>query len=642
MVVVYDIETLKGCFTYTAINKDTKEVYQYVLHKDLFQLEELANHLKYCQGQIGFNNIGFDYPIIHYFLNNHYSWWNNLKTGLINEQEIINLIYNKAQEIIQAQNDDKFANQIREKDWKIHQLDLFKLWHFNNKARKTSLKALEIAMNFPNVMEMEIEHTKEDITLKEVNHILEYNLNDVMATYEFYLKSKDKIDLRKQLNKTYNISCLNWSDSRIGEQLILKLYCDKTGQSIWDVKEMRTYRPNIDLKDIIFDYIRFDSLEFNNLLNKLKNTSISKTKGGFEESVIYKGFKYDLGQGGIHGCIKAGVYESNEDYIIIDADVASLYPNIAIKNNLYIRHLGKDFINVYDKEIVQKRLQAKKEGNKSIADALKLSANSVYGKSNDINSFLYDPLYTMATTINGQLLLLMLAERLVDVIGKKTNICQNPIQVLQINTDGITVKIHKILVFLYKEICKDWEAQTNLELEYAEYSKMVIRDVNNYLAVYTNGKVKYKGAFEIDKEFHKDNSFRIIQLALSDYFVKGISVEDTIKNHRNIYDFCGRQKFTRDSYGETHEIRYKNNEPYHHIEPQQRNVRYYISNSKITFVKVYTKGSTEMINKGFNVTIFNKFEEKEWNDYNINYSYYIKECYKIIQTIEDKQLDLFN
>ena len=318
MVVVYDIETLKGCFTYTAINKDTKEVYQYVLHKDLFQLEELANHLKYCQGQIGFNNIGFDYPIIHYFLNNHYSWWNNLKTGLINEQEIINLIYNKAQEIIQAQNDDKFANQIREKDWKIHQLDLFKLWHFNNKARKTSLKALEIAMNFPNVMEMEIEHTKEDITLKEVNHILEYNLNDVMATYEFYLKSKDKIDLRKQLNKTYNISCLNWSDSRIGEQLILKLYCDKTGQSIWDVKEMRTYRPNIDFKSLIFNYIKFDSVEFNKLLTKLKSTSISKTKGGFEESVIYKGFKYDLGQGGIHGCIKAGVYESNEDYIIID------------------------------------------------------------------------------------------------------------------------------------------------------------------------------------------------------------------------------------------------------------------------------------------------------------------------------------
>lgn len=248
---------------------------------------------------------------------------------------------------------------------------------------------------------------------------------------------------------------------------------------------------------------------------------------------------------------------------------------------------------------------------------------------------MYDPQYTMATTINGQLLLLMLAEDLVNNIPN--------IIVLQINTDGITVKIPKgACLDLYCELCKKWENKTNLELEYAEYSKMVIRDVNNYLAVYTNGKVKYKGAFEIDKELHKDNSFRIIQLALSDYFVKGISVEETIKNHRNIYDFCGRQKFTRDSYGETHEIRYKDNNSYHHIEKQQRNVRYYISNSKTTFVKVYTKGSTEMINKGFNVTIFNKFEEKEWNDYNINYSYYIKECYKIIQTIEDKQLDLFN
>jgi hypothetical protein len=639
MTVVYDVETLASCYTYTAINVKTDEVYQYVLHEELFQLELLATHLKYCQGQIGFNNVNFDYPIIHYILNNHYTWWNNLQMGYITEKEIISLIYNKAQEIINSQDTDDFYKNIYvpEKKWKIHQLDLFRMWHYNNKARKTSLKALEISMNYPNVMEMEISHTKEDITLDEVTHILEYNLNDVLATYEFYKRSKDKIDLRKELTKTYNIPCLNWSDSKIGEQLILKLYCDKTELNQWDVRELRTYRPKIDFKDIIFDYIRFDSTEFNKLLNKLKSTTISKTKGGFAESVIYKEFKYDLGQGGIHGCIKPGIYESDEDYIILDADVASLYPNIAIKNNLYIRHLGKDFITTYDNDIVQKRLKAKKEGNKSIADALKLSANSVYGKSNDVNSFLYDPLYTMATTINGQLLLLMLAEDLVDRIRDLT--------VLQINTDGITVKIPKSNYSqnAYYNICKDWESKTNLELEYAEYSKMVIRDVNSYLAVYTNGKVKYKGAFEIDKDYHKDNSFRVIQIALSNYFVKGISVEDTITNHRDIYDFCGRQKFTKDSYGETHEVRYnKDNNPYHYIEKQQRNVRYYISNSKTTFVKQYYKNSSELINKGFNVTIFNKFEEKEWNDYNLDYSYYIKECYKIIETIENKQLSLFN
>jgi hypothetical protein len=636
MTVVYDVETLASCFTYTAINVTTDEVYQYVLHKDRFELLELVEHLNECKGQIGFNNVNFDYPIIHFILINWKQW---LATYRHNEEEIISLIYNKAQEIINSQDTDDFYKNIYvpEKKWKIHQLDLFRMWHYNNKARKTSLKALEISMNYPNVMEMEISHTKEDITLDEVTHILEYNLNDVLATYEFYKRSKDKIDLRKELTKTYNIPCLNWSDSKIGEQLILKLYCDKTGLSQWDVRELRTYRPKIDFKDIIFDYIRFDSTEFNTLLNKLKNTSISKTKGGFAESVIYKEFKYDLGQGGIHGCIKPGIYESDEDYIILDADVASLYPNIAIKNNLYIRHLGKDFISIYDNDIVQKRLKAKKEGNKSIADALKLSANSCYGKSNDINSFLYDPLYTMATTINGQLLLLMLAEDLVNRIKDLT--------VLQINTDGITVKIPKSNYSqnAYYNICKDWESKTNLELEYAEYSKMVIRDVNSYLAVYADNKVKYKGAFEIDKDYHKDNSFRVIQIALSDYFVKGISVEETITNHRNIYDFCGRQKFTRDSYGETHEVRYdKDNNPYHYIEKQQRNVRYYISNSKTTFVKQYYKNSSELINKGFNVTIFNTFEEKDWNDYNLDYSYYIKECYKIIETIENKQLSLFN
>ena len=268
-----------------------------------------------------------------------------------------------------------------------------------------------------------------------------------------------------------------------------------------------------------------------------------------------------------------------------------------------------------------------------ISDALKLSANSVYGKSNDENSFLYDPKYTMATTVNGQLLLTMLSERLVDNIKNAT--------VLQINTDGVTLKIPRDQQEVYYNICKEWEKDTMLELEYVNYSKMIIRDVNNYIAVKEDGKCKYKGAFEIDKvvgaepAYHKDNSFRIVPIAISNYFTKGISIEETILNHKDIYDFCGRQKFGRDSYGEIVFI----DGMVKIVQKQQHNVRYYISKSGKTFVKQYHKGSTEIINKGFQVEIFNKFEEKE--DYNIDYSFYIKECNKIIDTIEDKQLTLF-
>lgn len=176
-------------------------------------------------------------------------------------------------------------------------------------------------MNFPNVMEMEIEHTNENITISDVDGILEYNLNDVLATYEFYKKSLEKVELRKLLSKQYNIPCINYSDSKIGESLILKLYSDETEQNPWDVKKLRSHRSEIALKDCILNTIRFKSKHFNKLLEFLKSKVIQETKGAFAESVVYKGFKYDYGTGGIHGCIKPGIYEADDDYLIIDADV---------------------------------------------------------------------------------------------------------------------------------------------------------------------------------------------------------------------------------------------------------------------------------------------------------------------------------
>ena len=633
-VWVYDIETLASCFTYTAFNIDTEEIVQYVLHKDRWDYNSLIMHLKSCKGHIGFNNVNFDYPVIHFILKS------------INKDSsrefIIKEIHDKATSIIEEQNQKNFVTSvsIKEREVLIPQLDLFKIWHYNNKARSTSLKALEISMNYPNVMEMPIDHKRTDISFNEITPILEYNLNDVLATYRFYTNSLPKIELRKSLITQFDIPCINWSDSRIGEQLILKLYTDKTKTNPWDIKQMHTYRDSINLNDCILPYIKFKSDDFNKLLNKLKSKVIRETKGSISESVIYKGFKYDYGTGGIHGCIKPGVYESNEDYIIIDADVASLYPSLSITNGFYIEHLGKDFVDIYQ-SIINMRLEAKSEGNMVLSDGFKLAANSVYGKSNDINSFLYDPKFTMCITLNGQLLLTMLAEELVDRIKDMT--------VLQINTDGITLKIpnNQHSINAYYNICKNWEQQTKLQLEYVEYSKMVIRDVNNYLAVTTKGKVKYKGAFEVDKvvgsepAYHKDNSFKIIPYALSQFFVNNIPIRNTIMNHTNVYDFCGRQKFGRDSYGQIHYLGYKDGIAAELVEKQQKNVRYYISNKGANFIKYYSKGTSEVINKDYQVTIFNNFINKQMHEYDINYQFYIREAQKEIDTIINTQLSLF-
>lgn len=137
-VVVYDIEVLKNCFTYTDYNIHTKEINQFVLHKDKYQLKELIEHLKSLKGQIGFNNIGFDYPIIHYVLKlierKDFQDWT--------KEQIIIFIYDKAQELIESQKEEvgkqRVYVSIKEKEVLIPQLDLFKIWHFNNKAKMTS------------------------------------------------------------------------------------------------------------------------------------------------------------------------------------------------------------------------------------------------------------------------------------------------------------------------------------------------------------------------------------------------------------------------------------------------------------------------------------------------------------------------
>lgn len=630
--VVYDIEVLKGCFTYTDINIQTEEVTQFVIHPERDERIRLFHYLREIEGNmIGFNNVNFDYPVLHKFLDKFY--WETRETS-----QLLFDLHELAETIINVQNAVDFNKSvaIRTKDVIIPQIDLFKIWHYNNKARQTSLKSLEISMNFPNVMEMPISHKKEIITEEEIEQILKYNLNDVLATYEFYKKSLDKIKLRNNIKQQYNLPCINFSDSKIGEQLTLKLYCDETAKDFWEVKEQRTNRAFINLGDIIFDYIQFDSAEFNKLLDKYKQKVIVETKGAVEESVIHKGFKYDFGSGGIHGAIKSGVYKSDSEYIIKSCDVASLYPSLAVVNRLYPEHLGESFCTVY-KRILDLRVLAKSNGDNVMSDGFKLALNSVYGKSNDVNSFLYDPKYTMSITINGQLLLTMLAESL----------CKIPDStMIMINTDGIEIKIPRIYEKLYYEICENWQKKTNLILEYQDYEKMVIADVNTYSALGFNGKYKYKGRFEIDKvvgsepAYHKDNSFRIIPIALSNYFFNKIPVEESIKNHKNIYDFCGRQKFRGEDYGMTFTLLYdEKGLPYKKQERQQRNVRYYISNKGSSLMKFYNKGTSEFIHKGYQITVFNNFFEKE--SYDINYDWYIKECYKEIREIENNQLSLF-
>ena len=634
---VYDLECLRNLFTYTGYCPKENKYYQFVICSWRNDLELLYEHLNRDKLlMVGYNNEGYDYPLLHHILN-HFDKYKHY-TG----QEVATALYDKSQEIIEQE-----FSVIADKNKYIPQLDLYRIHHFNNKARIASLKDIEIAMNLPDVREMPIHHTTWCKEGDEVE-ILSYNKWDVYSTYLFFLvtlgktdnpiyKGRNKIELRQQLQKKFGIPCLNWPDVKIGEQLILKLYSDKTGFNSYELKKAGgTHRNQINLKDCIPHWANFETPEFNSIKSKFQNTSIYSIKGSFSESLIYHGIKMDYGTGGLHSCIKSGIYEADDYWMILDEDIGSLYPSLAIQLGLYPEHLGPTFLDIYDKDIVSVRLaekvKPKKERDMVIMEGFKLAANGIYGKSGEESSVLYDPLYTMRTTIGGQMFLSLWTEKLVKAIPE--------IKFIQHNTDGISYLLPRKDFDKAKAIGEEMTRLTGLYIEDNIYSKMIIRDVNNYISVYEDGSTKLKGCFEIDKEFHKDPSMRIVPIALKEYFVNNIPVEQTIRNHTNIYDFCLRLKTNSKS---TPIYQYFEDGELKKIE-LPRTTRYYVSNPGINSGNLYKdfgEGRISGVNVGYSVTLFNKYEEKSMSEYNIDYNFYIAEAMKIINAIVDNQLSLF-
>lgn len=189
------------------------------------------------------------------------------------------------------------------------------------------------------------------------------------------------------------------------------------------------------------------------------------------------------------------------------------------------------------------------------------------------------------------------------------------------------------------QISKEMTDLTGLYIEDNFYTKFVLRDVNNYLSIYENGDFKAKGAFEIDKEYHKDPSMKIVPIALKEYYMNGTPIEKTIKEHKNIYDFCLRLKTNSASIGRFTYL--KENRVV--TDNLSRTTRYYIAKGlqSGSISKLFNDGRVSAVNKGFSGIIFNKFVEKPINEYNIDYNFYITEAYKIKNAVDDGQLSLF-
>lgn len=717
---IYDIETFKNLFTLSICNSENKKMITLEIsnrknefHRVIKMLDYLASGDNYM---VGFNNLGFDYPVLH-------KMYMSRKTlEKLSAAELAAKIYDIAQEQINSAKDG-FADRIPEEDELVKQIDLYKIWHFDNKAKATGLKLLEFNMKSDTIEDLPFSHDSVIADL-DIPKVISYNQHDVKETLKFFEHSLTQIRFREDLSQKYGKSFLNHNDTKIGKDYFVMRLEEEIPGSCYKVDEHgrrrmnQSKRPYIDIRDCLFSYYNFERPEFIAILEWFKRQRIKETKGVFTDipehrlgdvakyavltikrekfnskpteadiaafkkeyplgwieeielksyeyvldengdyimeypldddgcpdltkrpcrkrkpkisywkcwkvadtlNVVVDGFRFDFGTGGIHGSIESKIAKETKTYCIIDADVSSMYPNIAIANKVYPEHLTSKFCEIYEDVYRQRKLYPKGSPENMM---LKLALNGVYGDSNNEYSVFYDPKYTMTITINGQLSLCLLAEKLLKIAGLK---------LVQVNTDGITVAVPRDKKEEYFAVCQEWQDRVGLQLEFAEYSKMYIRDVNNYIAVYTDGKLKRKGAYQYEGlGWHQNQSALIIPKAVEAVMLHGCDAKEFIQKHlenpENKWDFLLRTKVPRSSrlvmlMDDGTEI------------PQQNICRYYISKNGGTLIKIMPPlpGTTEErrigLEVGWKVKTCNNMKDY---DGDVDVDYYVQEAMKLV------------
>lgn len=631
-IVCYDIETLKEYFLIVVFVPG--EGYKsFKVNKNENTLDGFVNFTEKHKDSywVGYNNLRFDSQVVEWVLRNHEQWHE------LSALDITAKIHQKAQDVIHDANYDVFP-EYREKDLSLKQLDLFKIHHFDNKNRRVSLKRLEFEMDLENIEEMPIKHDKVGLTDEEINLTTDYCHNDVHATYQFYLitigetnhplyKGNNQIELRQSIEEEFGIPCLNYSDSKIGDEMIKKYYCEEKKIDYKDLPKKGHFRKSFSIGSCVAPYIEFQTQELKDFFRRIKRVMLG-LNNEFKEELNFYGNIYSFMKGGLHTENKPMMFEADDEYEIIDWDVSSYYPAIIINNRQFPKHLGEEFLRGYEtmfnKRLELKPLAKQDKKIKGIVGALKLAVNSVYGKSSDMQNWIYDRKLTMFTTITGELSLMMLIEAY-ELAG---------INVISANTDGVTIRIKKTLLDKMHEINKWWCEITKYELERADYQKIIFSTVNDYLAIKTDGDVKKKGDFLTDFELHKNKSARVCAMALEQYFVNDIPINDFIKSHSNIFDFCLRQKASRDFHYEGINKATGEKRVYDKL------IRYYVSKTGEKLLKVKNENSDStapavaQVEAGeWLATVCNKLTKDHPMD-NINYDYYIERAQKLVDKIE--------
>lgn len=394
---------------------------------------------------------------------------------------------------------------------------------------QSSLKIYGGRLHAPKMQDLPIEPNAL-IAPEQREQLREYCVNDLDTTEMFYRALEKQVELRVKMSKQYGMDLRSKSDAQIAETVIKSELSKLTGRQYRapQLPDGYSFR-YLDPKVISF---KTDALKqvFQRILSErftLGPTGSVLMPAWLREHKITIGdAQYQMGIGGLHSCESGQFIKCADDEVLSDWDAASYYPNIILQQHLAPKSLGTPFLRVYQ-SIVERRLAAKKSGDKVTADTLKIVINSSFGMLGSKYSALYAPDLLIQTTVTGQLALLMLIERL-HLSG---------VRVISANTDGIVVHHKTAQQADVDAITWEWMLDTSYTLERTDYRAIASRDINNYIAVKLDGSTKGKGCFA-SGGLQKNPDQPIIYEAVAEYIANGTPITKTIAECDDICKFC--------------------------------------------------------------------------------------------------------
>lgn len=652
---VCDIETMVELFDAGFYNPDTKEWREFQISAYKNELFEFVKY--YCSEEydylVTFNGINFDQQIMEWIVDNHQKWIDD--TSL----QIAKRISNYAQNVIENSNYGIFPDY-KEGKFRIPPIDVFKIHHLDNDAKRTSLKWCEYMMNM-DVEEMPVHFAKTGLTEEDVRITQEYRRHDVMATYKLLLltlgetdveelsdyKGKNKIQDRVDIMKETGMPCLNWSDVKIGEEWNKMDYLKSENimdeKSIFPQKVKHPYGQKF--KAFFPKTMLFTTDKLKLFIKDLGNIFVLAEKQEFPITIGQT--TYTIAKGGIHSTERNRMLKIPDNHACSDADVGAQYPNSIVKLNVYPPHLKRTIIDNFVKTVelkdVYKQMgkdekdSIRKSYYKGLEGGTKLRMNGgYYGKLGQKGSFLEYPEGVLKVCMANQIEILMLIEAM-EVAG---------FSVISGNTDGIVTIYPLEREMEYFDICHRWEEKVGNvkmgKLEYAKFKGLWQDSVNSYIGLKEDGGVKKKGRFVTiygspGCEINKNKSNRIVPLALEAYFIEGKDPQQFIRNHKNIFDFCIAKKAT----GKMHYEEQWSDETGVTKKVHKKLVRYFLSKEGSVLWKRGYNNMGKPMNNHVNApnelgqpltTYFNKFFQSE--DYKIDYNQYILEALERIDSLE--------